>query len=777
MKALRHPSIKLKLTLIVALTSTFSLLVAAAGFIYYDLTSFKTKMKSDLVTEAQVIGANCGAPLVFSDSKVLYETVASLRAQHDIRTVAVYSLDGKLSAEYARLGGRNHAPALVQTGDTALFSGDSLKVFRTIYSDQDAVGTLYIESDLSAWYLRRNRFLAIVAPMVGACVLISIILGSRLQRIISRPVLDLVETTRRVSSEKRYDIRARKRADDEVGQLVDGFNAMLAEIEDRDQELHLINDALEERVRSRTLQLEEEIVERQLAQEEVTKSREILDDFFENAAIGLDLLGPDGIIRRANRAELEMLGYTAEEYVGHPARSFHEDPTVIDQLMDRLRQGELITGLESQMLSKDGSVKYVALDANVRWEGELFVHVRCFTRDLTAHKEAERARAATELAERSNQAKSEFLSRMSHELRTPMNSILGFSQLLELDELTPDQIDSVRQIIGAGKHLLRLINEVLDISRIESGNLSLSIEPVEAYEALSQVVGIVQPLASAQSITIHVIGSDAPLFVFADGQRLRQVLLNLLSNAIKYNIQAGAVTVSIVQIGDRLRFNVVDTGPGISQEKAERLFIPFQRLGAEATSVEGTGLGLALSLRLAEAMGGTIGLEPSQRGAHFFLDLAKAESPVAALDQFAAENLRTGAGQGAPGALTVLLVEDNSANVRLVEKSLAHFKHAALRVATTGQHGIEAAKAEPPDLVLLDLNLPDMTGLEVLRALRADPRTENVPIVVTSADASPSQVDRLLQAGAADYLTKPIDIHALWHTIERTKPGGLKKSA
>ena len=777
MKLLNHLSIKLKLTLIAALTSTLSLLIASAGFIYYDLTSFKAKMKSDLATETQVIGSNCGAPLVFGDTKALTETLASLEAQRDIRAAAVYSRDGTLCAKYSRTGASSPPQKPTAVQNAAFFTADSLTVFHAIHSDEDAVGTLYIESDLSAWYQRRNRYLVIVASLVGACVVISFVLGFRLQRIISVPVLDLVDTTHQVSREKRYSIRATKVADDEVGQLVDAFNAMLTEIEVRDRELNHINSELESRVESRTLQLQEEIVERQLAQEELTKSEEILDDFFENAAIGLHFLDPHGMIQRANRAELELLGYTVDEYVGQPARSFHEDPSVIDELMERLRRGEQITELVSRMRSKDGGTKYVALYANARWEGDIFVHARCFTRDLTAQKEAERAREATELAQRSNQAKSEFLSRMSHELRTPMNSILGFSQLLELDELSDDQIDSVRQIIAAGKHLLRLINEVLDISRIESGHLSLSIEPVDAFEALREVVGIVQPLARARSITIHTGTCDVPIFVIADAQRLRQVLMNLVSNAIKYNIQAGTVTIWIERRGDRLRFNVCDTGPGIPKDKAEQLFIPFQRLGAEATLVEGTGLGLALSLRLAEAMGGTMGLEPSAAGSHFYAEFHIGQNPDSALSELDACGLGEHPTRSHNHQLSVLLVEDNSANVRFIEKSMAHFKNTVLRVATTGGLGIEAAKAEPPDLVLLDLNLPDMGGLQVLLALKADPRTSEVPIVVTSADASPSQVGRLLEAGAAEYLTKPIDLTALWRAFERCTPGGLERSA
>lgn len=770
-----YRSIKLKLTLIAAATSTLCLLLASAGFMVYDLTSFKSKLKADLATEAKVIGANCGAPLVFGDTKALDETVGSLSEQRDIRAAAVYTKDGTISARYARSGERPPPAAAGVTGDAAFFSGKSLKVYRTIYSDKDPVGLLYIESDMSAWYTRLNRYIVIVGSLVGICVVFALILSSRLQRIISKPILDLVSTTKVVSRDKRYNVRAAKHDNDEVGQLVDAFNAMLAEIEARDQELHDINAVLEERVRSRTLQLEEQVVERQLAQEAVAKSEEILDDFFENAPIGLHLLGADGTILRANRAELAMLGYMPSEYVGHLATEFHEDPNVIEELMDVLRQGGEIAGLESTMISKDGTLKHVALDANVRWEAGQFVHARCFTRDQTAHREAQRALLATEQAERSNQAKSEFLSRMSHELRTPMNSILGFSQLLELDELTDDQIDSVRQIISAGKHLLRLINEVLDISRIESGNLSLSIEPVDAHEALREVIGIVQPLAKARSIQITAPSSTATVFVHADGQRLRQVLLNLLSNAIKYNNDGGCVEISLEDMDGRYRIHVADNGPGIPAERVEQLFIPFQRLGAEATAIEGTGLGLALSLRLAEAMGGTVGMAQAEVGAHFFVELRSGDNPNA---QFEVIGLHNSAPElSHVGPITILLIEDNSANVRFVEKSLARLPQARLIVAKSGTEGLSAVRDTPPDLILLDLNLPDLAGIDVLKRLKSVKECAEVPIIVTSADASPTMVGRLLEAGAAEYLTKPIDIHALWDAFEKWSAGGFRKSA
>jgi signal transduction histidine kinase/AmiR/NasT family two-component response regulator len=368
-------------------------------------------------------------------------------------------------------------------------------------------------------------------------------------------------------------------------------------------------------------------------------------------------------------------------------------------------------------------------------------------------------------AEKANRAKSEFLSRMSHELRTPLNAVLGFGQLLEMDGLTPDQAENVSQITKGGAHLLDLINEILDISQIESGHMSMSPEAVLVGDVVGAAVALLRPLADEQSV--HLIGGTdhgCGHFIFADRQRLKQILLNLIGNGIKYNRQGGSVSISCFQpVRGTLRIQVTDTGPGIAADQFHLLFAPFERLGAEQTSVPGTGVGLALSRGLAEAMGGKLDVESTPgRGSTFWVEFPIVESPVKIYEEATQRQLRAEEG----GPLTVLHVEDNLANVELVERVLAQRPEITVVPAMQGRMGVDLARRHHPVLILLDLNLVDLPGAEVLQILRDDPATADIPVAIVSADAMPRQVQRLLSSGAVAYLTKPIDIHRLLEIVD-----------
>ena len=393
-------------------------------------------------------------------------------------------------------------------------------------------------------------------------------------------------------------------------------------------------------------------------------------------------------------------------------------------------------------------------------------------RDITASKRTqEDQRLAREAAEQANQAKSEFLSRMSHELRTPLNSILGFAQILQLAQLPPSQRDSVEYIMKGGRHLLGLINEVLDIARIEAGHLSLSPEPVRVSDALEQALDLVRPIASERTVTITLNEiTDGDRHVSADRQRLAQVLLNLLSNAVKYNHPGGTVTVCCEHISpERLRIKITDTGPGIAPASLQKLFSPFERLDAEQSGVEGTGLGLALSKRLIEAMGGTIGIESTLgRGSTFWLELTLLEDPLKDLQMKTDSDLTALSAGTTEHAGTLLYIEDNLSNLRLMEHIMANRPKVRLVAAMQGQLGLELAQAHRPDLILLDLHLPDLGGDQVLKLLRQDSRTSAIPVVMVSADATPGQIERLMAAGADDYITKPLDVQKLLELIDRT---------
>jgi PAS domain S-box-containing protein len=393
---------------------------------------------------------------------------------------------------------------------------------------------------------------------------------------------------------------------------------------------------------------------------------------------------------------------------------------------------------------------------------ELEQRVQERTRELRVANEqlqqeiAERRRAEAE-ADRANRAKSDFLSRMSHELRTPLNGIIGFAQLLELDVHGPTERESVQHILKGGRHLLALINEVLDIARIEAGNLSISPEPVLVSDVVRGALDLVRPQAAARGIRLaDTVTGDR--YVTADRQRLQQVLLNLLSNAVKYNREGGGVTVSCEERSERrVRLGVTDTGSGIAPEMLERLFTPFDRLGAERGDTEGTGLGLALSRRLVEAMGGRLLVDSRPGGTTFTVELSATDGPVIPTQvDTTSSQTETPTTHG-----TVLYIEDNVANLRLLERILSRRPGVTLVSAMQGSQGLELARAHRPDVIILDLHLPDISGDEVLVRLRDDRRTREIPVVILSADATPGQVTRLLARGARAYVTKPLEVSRL----------------
>jgi signal transduction histidine kinase/CheY-like chemotaxis protein len=374
-------------------------------------------------------------------------------------------------------------------------------------------------------------------------------------------------------------------------------------------------------------------------------------------------------------------------------------------------------------------------------------------------------------AERANQAKSEFMSRMSHELRTPLNAILGFGQLLAGPKLDERQADNLDRIMVAGRHLLDLVNDILDISRVDAGELRLSSEPVNVGTVVSEAIDLMTPMADVRAITLHTEVDDATPWAQADVQRLKQVLLNLLSNAIKYNRDGGRVDVHTCVVADRVQIAVSDNGRGIPPAMREKLFQPFERLGAERTSVEGTGLGLALAKGMIEAMGGTITVQSwPEVGTRFTVELRE----TAPHGHDAAPTTRLiGDHQGARDQY-VLCIEDNPSNLELIEQVLSARPRVELLSALQGTLGIDLARQHHPSLVLLDLHLPDISGGEVLGRLKADPLTRDIPVVVLSADASHGRIERLLDAGAEAYLTKPIEIERLLELVDEalSKPVG-----
>jgi signal transduction histidine kinase/CheY-like chemotaxis protein len=387
--------------------------------------------------------------------------------------------------------------------------------------------------------------------------------------------------------------------------------------------------------------------------------------------------------------------------------------------------------------------------------------------DLLDSRAAELTGARDE-AVKATQAKNAFLSSTSHELRTPLNSILGFTQLLELSSLDDEDRDSVQRILAAGRHLLALINELIDIARIESGDLSLSLESVAVVPLIEEVTRLMTPLAAERSVRIITNGASPVLAAHADRQRFSQVLVNLISNAVKYNRVGGTITISCHQEADeQVSVIVSDTGHGMSADDMQRMFVPFERLGAEQSSVEGTGIGLPLARTLTEAMGGQLAASSVVgEGSTLTVKLPRAADLTTA-PPGPAEPSSPAKPQARPaGTFRIFYIEDNPANVEVVSRFVRNRMSAQLWSFPTGREGIDCAVRERPDVIFLDLHLQDIHGEQVLNELKADSATAGIPVVVLSADATPGVIRRLRAGGALAYLTKPLDLAELGKLLD-----------
>jgi len=512
------------------------------------------------------------------------------------------------------------------------------------------------------------------------------------------------------------------------------------------------------------------------AEEEMRRAESFLNSIIENVPSTIFVKDAAELrYVRVNRAFEDLTGRSRSEILGKTDRDlFPADEAEFFAAKDREALGRpTVTDIPDRPVhTAAGEVRIVhTRKLPIADSAGVSQYVLGISDDITERKAGERALAAAKRdAERANRAKSEFLSRMSHDLRTPLNAILGFAQLLKMDVPNPEHRENIRQILRGGGYLLALIDEVLDIARIESGHLSLSPEPVPIGDLVQHIVDLARPLAAERRISFEVdTRSMGEHHALADRQRLNQILLNLLSNAVKYNRAGGRVAIECeVMPARRVRIKVTDTGAGIPAGKVNLLFQPFERLGAEQTGIEGTGLGLTLSKALAEAMGGTLGVESEvDRGSTFWVELALVD-PGAATAAAPGPVHEHAAAQDSGVTGTVLYIEDNVSNRRLIERVFARRAGVRLVGVSQGQAGLDLARAEPPNLILLDLHLPDIYGEEVLRRLQEDPRTRAIPVAVLSADATPSQAKRLRAAGAMAYLTKPIDINEVLLLLDDT---------
>ena len=533
---------------------------------------------------------------------------------------------------------------------------------------------------------------------------------------------------------------------------------LVDELQRSERELKQLNETLEESVRIHSAEVNLQ------AQRNAMILSTTSDGFF--------VADMQGNIVDANPAFCTLLGYSEEEMLQMSIPDFeaNENPQDVNAHMANI----IATGhdrFDTRHRRKNGSLVDIEISTmlvNIGDEQLFYV----FARDISARKEAESALTrARDEAQRASRAKSEFLARMSHELRTPMNAILGFAQLLQFEPLDEEPMEFTHEIRQAGGHLLELINELLDLSRIESGKLTVAVQPTILCSIVEDAVQIVIPSLAENHLSLdNLCATD--LSVLVDPIRLKQILVNLLSNAVKYNRPEGCIKIESQMVSNnRVRIKVSDTGYGISKENLSLLFTPFERLGAEFGEIDGSGIGLALSKQLAELMDGILGVESNPgQGSTFWVEL-----PIAQM-QTPEENQAIAVQQMPDNYThTVLYIEDNEANQRVIESLLRRKTHLNLLTASDGEQGLELARRHSPNLILVDIHLPGKDGYAVLFELKNDVNICNVPIIALSADAMPVDVQKGLDAGFAYYITKPINVDQLLSVVEHCLPSYTTK--
>ena len=659
---IRLRSIRHKLMSVVLLTTLVALVISLGTIVVYDLRAYHRNLVADISTQAELLGHMSSAALAFDDERLALENLNLMRIRPRVTAGALYKADGSLFASYRANEGVGALPAQVGKEGESI-AGNSVELFKPIVDNGELLGTVYLRADYELAG-RTADYLAIALGVTVLALLVALLLLRRLDYVITQPIVDIADVAREVIETGDYSRRARKLSADEVAQLVDSFNKMLAEIELRTQALERSNG-----------ELAREAEQRAQAQQEVMRLNQ----------------------------ELEV--------------RVHERTVQLE-----MTNGELAMAMEE-------------------------------------------ARSA-------NYAKSAFLSSMSHELRTPLNAILGFAQILSSDRL-PSTLAQKKEFAGhilkSGRHLLTLINEILDLAKVESGTVNLSLEPVALDAILLECRDMIAPLASQRGIGM-TFPDACPLNVLADRTRLKQILLNLLSNALKYNREHGEVRIACApQPGGRVRISVRDTGMGLDGEQVALLFQPFNRLGQEGGTEEGSGIGLVVTKRLVELMDGHIGVSSEAGvGSTFWIELRAAASVPEPVSPGLPRPDLAGALLDNSAPVTLLYVEDNPANLTLVEEIVRYCPQLQLLTARDGRLGVEMARSHLPQLILMDINLPHINGTDALQLLRADPRTAHIPVIALTANAMPGDVERSMAMGFYRYLTKPINLEEFTEAINST---------
>ncbi len=805
----RKLSLRRKLTLVIMINTVVALCAAGIAFAEYGVYRFKELRIEDLNALANILGTNSTAPLAFKDPNSARDILQALVAKPHILAAAIYDRDGKPFAVYYHGEAKDQYSAPPVESESSRFTSNRVLIFQAIIFEGEKVGTVFLEGDTAEYKQLLAGYLLFFALIVAAVSMGAYAMAGCLQRPISNPILELAWTTKMVTRTRDYSIRAGKRSEDEVGVLIDGFNEMLGQIQNRDTELRHAREDLERRVDERTMELEQEVGDRQRAQEALRESEgriRLLLDSTAEAIFGIDR---EGKCTFCNPATLRLLGYEkgdallgkfAHDVMHHTRADGTPYPIEECRIVESRRTGAGIHLDDEVFWRADGTSLPVEFWAYpIRKEGEVVGAVITFL-DITERKRAQAALLeAKEAAEAGSRAKSEFLANMSHEIRTPMNGIIGMTDLALNTSLTVEQRDYLNLVKSSADSLLHVINDILDFSKIEAGKLELEKTEFGIRGLLQDTIKTLAFRASKKNLELSIhVSPNVPKTVLGDPTRLRQLIVNLAGNAIKFT-EAGSIVVDAdleERTGNevRLRISVSDTGIGIPLEKQEIIFESFaQADGSTTRRFGGTGLGLSISRQLVELMGGRMWVESEVgKGSafHFTCNFEEGNAPVTdqerALGVSVVEERLIEASvsvqdkrKGLP--LNILLSEDNPVNQKLAIRLLEKAGH-RVTLASTGREAVAAwENAGTPgfDIVLMDIQMPEMDGMEATAAIREREKKSgrHIPILAMTAHAMRGDKERCLASGMDGYISKPIHPDGLFAEIERCLAATERSSA
>ena len=765
----RKLSLRHKLTLVIMINTFVALCAAGTGFAEYGVYRFKELRLEDLNALANILGTNSTAPLAFKDPNSAQDILRALAAKPHILSAVIYDRDGKPFAVYHRGDPKKYAAPPVEN-ESSRFTSNRVLIFQAIIFQGEKVGTVFLEGDTLEYKQLLVGYLFFFALIVAVVSLGAYVMAGRLQRPISNPILELAWTTKMVTSTRDYSIRAGKRSEDEVGVLIDGFNEMLGQIQIRDAELRHAREDLERRVDERTAELEQEVADRQRAQEALHESEgriRLLLDSTAEAIYGIDR---EGKCTFCNPATIRMLGHErGDTLLGKDMHGqmhhTHADgtpyPAADCQIFNSLCRGEGIHSDEEVFWRADGTsfpVEYWAYP--IRKEGEAVGAVITFL-DITGRKRAQAALLeAKEAAEAASRAKSEFLANMSHEIRTPMNGIIGMTELALDTALTTEQRNYLSLVRSSADSLLHVINDILDFSKIEAGKLELEQTEFDIRDLLRDTLKTLAQRTDQKLLEIcSRVSPSVPKFLIGDPTRLRQLIVNLVGNAIKFTEEGNVVLDAELEerIGDevRLHISVSDTGMGIPPEKQHIIFESFaQADGSTTRRFGGTGLGLTISRQLVELMGGRIWVESEVGKGSTFHFTCKFQQGTAAVS--VTERI---AGQSLPG-LNVLVADNNPVNRKIFSEMLTNWRMNPT-LADSGAKALEQLEAAQKaghafPVVLLDALMPKVDGFQVLQRVQENPGLAGAVIMLLSGNRHLVDTARCRELGVKQCLTKPV---------------------